>query len=133
MSVLPGKPAASTARSGMRLLSLLVVLGWATAGKAQEDLNVLTADQAGVSPRKMLYSYLQAEAQKHFEARRQAVAALKTPEDVRRRQQDLKAKFLDALGGFPARTPLNATVLGKEQRDGYHVERIIYESRPNHQ
>ena len=40
----------------------------------------------------MLSSYLKAEAQKAFDARRAAVAALKTPDDVARRQRELKAQ-----------------------------------------
>jgi dienelactone hydrolase/pimeloyl-ACP methyl ester carboxylesterase len=81
---------------------------------------------------KMLYSYLLGQAQKHFDARRQVVAALKTPEDVRKRQQELKARFIEALGGFPKRTPLKARVVGKIPCEGYTVERVIYESRPEH-
>jgi len=95
----------------------------------------LTSPQSAgepVAPRKMLYAYLQAEAQKHFDARRQAVAALKTPDAVRKRQADLKAKFLAALGGFPEKTPLNPQVVGTIQGDGFTVEKLIYENRPGH-
>src|SRR5262249_59151747 len=81
---------------------------------------------------RMLRAYLLAEAQKAFDARRTAVAALKTPEDVRKRQKELRAKFVEALGGFPDKTPLNARVVGTDQRDGYRVERVVYESRPDH-
>ena len=96
---------------------------------AQDDLTVLKADEA--TPR-LLYRHLQAECGKHFDARRKAVAALKTPEDVRRRQEMLKAKFVDAIGGFPEKTPLNARVVERQQRKGYVVEKVIFESRPNH-
>jgi dienelactone hydrolase/pimeloyl-ACP methyl ester carboxylesterase len=81
---------------------------------------------------RMLYAHLLGQAQKHFDARRQAVAALKTPEDVRRRQKELRQRFVAALGGFPERTPLNARVVGKIDGDGYRVERVVYESRPDH-
>lgn len=109
----------------------LLVLCLATA-QAQEDLTVLRPTRDGVPPPKMLYTYLQGQAQKHFDERRQAVAALKTSEEVRKRQQELRAKFLESLGGFPERTPLNARVVGSERRDGYRVERVLYESQPNH-
>jgi dienelactone hydrolase len=99
---------------------------------AQQDLSVLEADKESVPPRQMLLTYLRVEAQKHFDARRAAVAALKTPEDIQRRQRELKARFIEALGGFPAKTPLNARVVGREQGDGYRLERVIYESRPQH-
>lgn len=40
--------------------------------------------------------------------------------------------MIEALGGFPEKTPLRPQVVGKEQRDGYRIEKLIYESRPNH-
>src|SRR4051812_8132781 len=90
---------------------------------ADEDLRVL--DDAQKS-RTMLSSYLKEEARKHFDARRARVAALKTPEAWVRRQDELRGKFLAALGAFPERTPLNARVSGREQRDGYAVERVVF-------
>ncbi len=99
---------------------------------AQEDLTILKAGPDGGSPRAMLITYLKAEAQKAFEARRAAVASLKLPEDVARRQRDLKARFIEALGGFPERTPLKPRVVGSQAGPGYRLERIIYESRPDH-
>jgi cephalosporin-C deacetylase-like acetyl esterase len=116
----------------MRLLALTLMASVLSLASAPDDLTVLKADPNGVPPNKMLYTYLQAEAQKLFETRRQAVAALKTPEDVHRRQKELKAKFIESLGGFPERTPLNPRTVGSLQRDGYRIEKVIYESRPNH-
>jgi len=97
----------------------------------QEDLTVLKPE-AGRPPRKMLYAHLESEAGRLFQERRKAIEALKTPEDVRRRQEALRERFFQALGGFPERTPLNPRVVGKDPRDGYHVERVIFESRPGH-
>lgn len=82
--------------------------------------------------RRMLYTYLERECAPHFEARRKAVEALKTPADVKRRQDDLRAKFLAALGGLPERTPLNPRVTGVLPRKGTRIEKVIYESRPDH-
>ncbi|HLY07929.1 MAG TPA: prolyl oligopeptidase family serine peptidase [Planctomycetota bacterium] len=83
-------------------------------------------------PRKMLYTYLQGECGRAFEARRYDVAAMKSEDDLRKRQESLRAKFIAALGGFPDRTPLNDRVVGTVKGDGFRVERVIYESRPNH-
>jgi dienelactone hydrolase len=121
----------------LALLGPLVILPVALpqeTGKNQptEDLTVLTGGAKETPPHKLLYEYLRGEAQKCFEARRKVVAALKTADDGHRRQRELRARFIDAIGGFPEKTPLNADVIGKEQRDGYRVERIIYESRPLH-
>jgi cephalosporin-C deacetylase-like acetyl esterase len=80
----------------------------------------------------MLHRYLLEEAHQQFETRRKAIAAIKTPEDIARRQKDLRAFFLRALGDMPERTPLNPRVVGILKHDGYHVEKVIFESRPNH-
>jgi cephalosporin-C deacetylase-like acetyl esterase len=111
---------------------LAALLALTSLAHAQDDLTVLKPAPGEPSPRKMLYAYLEAQAKGHFDARRKAVAALKTPEDVQKRQQELRAKFLGALGDLPEKTPLKARVVGKEDRDGYRVEKVIYESRPDH-
>src|SRR6516162_1977767 len=80
----------------------------------------------------MLYTYLQKQAEQKFAERRAAVAACKTKEDVKRRQVKTKEFFLEALGGFPERTPLNPRVVAREEKSAYVTERVIYESRPNH-
>jgi cephalosporin-C deacetylase-like acetyl esterase len=116
----------------MRVLAVVATLVLAEASPAQQDLNVLKPEAGPVPPRKMLYAYLQAQAQQHFDARREAVQAIKTPEDFKQRQRLLKAKFLESLGGFPAKTPLNARVVGKLAGDGFHVDKVIYESQPQH-
>jgi cephalosporin-C deacetylase-like acetyl esterase len=110
------------------LLVQLIVCGHVVA---QEDLNVLPSD-AKNAPRRMTREFMLGEAQKHFDARRKTVAALKTPADVEKRQKELRERFLEAIGGFPEKTPLKARVVGKEQRDGYRVEKVVYESRPDH-
>ena len=80
----------------------------------------------------MLARYLERQIDERLEGRRKEVAALKTPEAIRRRQADIRSKFLTALGDLPPKTPLNARVVGRDPRDGYSVERVIYESRPGH-
>jgi len=46
--------------------------------------------------------------------------------------QSIRKKFADLLGNFPPKSPLNATVTGTLQRDGYRIEKIIYESFKSH-
>jgi dienelactone hydrolase len=80
----------------------------------------------------MLHRYLLDQARRSFDARRRAIAAIKAPEDIARRQQELRAFFLRSLGDLPERTPLNPRVVGALRRDGYRVEKVIFESRPAH-
>lgn len=70
-----------------------------------------------------------------FEATRasrdRAIAALTDQAGVRTRQQRVRAEFARELGGLPnQKSPLNARVTGKLDRDGYSVEKVIFESLP---
>jgi dienelactone hydrolase len=100
------------------------------------DLQVLKPvgiDSADPTPAHgWLYRDLVKQAQGQFSARRRAIAAIKTPEDIARRQKELRAFFLRSLGDLPERTPLNPRVVGTLPRDGYRVEKVIFESRPGH-
>jgi cephalosporin-C deacetylase-like acetyl esterase len=114
------------------IMATVLAIACAKGLAAQENWTVLdrrTEDPAA----RLLYHYLQGEAGRHFDARREAVAALETPEDIRQRQVELKERFLQALGGFPERTPLNGRVIDRQRRDGYDVEKVIYDSRRDHQ
>jgi len=73
---------------------------------------------------------LTALAQQQFAARKAAIARIKTPADVRARQEYIRTKLLEEIGGLPARTPLNARVTGTFDRTGYRVEKLVYESQP---
>jgi murein DD-endopeptidase MepM/ murein hydrolase activator NlpD len=97
--------------------------------EAQDGLAVLGPGEA---PRTMLYRALEQQARERLDARRKEVAELKTPEAIRARQKAIRARFLEALGDLPEKSPLNARVVGVDRRDGYRVERVIYESRPAH-
>lgn len=53
-------------------------------------------------------------------------------EDWESKRPQLKREFFDMLGlwPLPERTPLNAKVTGKLQRDGYRVENVHFQSKP---
>jgi len=46
------------------------------------------------------------------------------------RRAELRNKFVRAVGAFPDRTPLNAQVVATVPREGYRVEKVLFESRP---
>jgi dienelactone hydrolase len=65
------------------------------------------------------------------EARRAAFAAVRTEADLRALRGDLRAKVLDIIGGLPEeRAPLHARVTGTLPREGYRIERVVFESLP---
>ena len=50
-----------------------------------------------------------------------AWTACATPAALAARQAEVRAKTIDALGGFPEKTPLNAQVTGRVQKEGYTI------------
>lgn len=112
------------------LLLAALCFGLVTATAAADELTVLPKAIDGVAPGDMLHHYLLAKADEAFARRREAYEKLKTPEDVARYQQRLRQFFLDQLGGLPERTPLDAQVVDRRARDGYRIEKVIFQSMP---
>ena len=56
--------------------------------------------------------------------------SLKTPAEVAAYQREVREKAVAAMGGFPARCPLNARVTGTLERGAYRIEKVLFESRP---
>lgn len=76
--------------------------------------------------------------QEHFVARVREIeregerrrAALKTKADAEAYVRDVRHRIAASFGLFPERTPLQARVTGKLERDAYTIEKVIFESRP---
>jgi len=77
-----------------------------------------------------LPDYLRALAREAYLRRNRALAAVRTPEEVRQRQRWVQQTFWKLVGGPVERTPLNTRVVGGFQRSGYRLEKLVYESRP---
>ena len=54
-----------------------------------------------------------------------------TPAGMKEHQASLKAGMSSAIGRMPERSPLNAQTLRKYVRDGYTIEKVMFESHPN--
>jgi len=59
------------------------------------------------------------------------VAAIQTADGARERNRFVRAKEHDLLGGWTAKTPLTPRVVKVTQRDGYRIENVMYQSRPD--
>ena len=77
-----------------------------------------------------LREWLLAEANQALQQRRNHFETLKTPEQIVDYQRQLRARFLESLGDFPERTPLNARVVGEVRSDAFRIEKILFESQP---
>lgn len=121
-------------RSKMRWLVVGVLMSWlATVTQAADDLYRVLPDKVdGVAPQELMEKYLLKLCNEAFERRDANYEKLKTPEDCAAYQRRMKSFFLEQLGEFPERTPLNAKVVDSQTRDGYRIEKVIYESQPKH-
>ena len=79
-----------------------------------------------------LYRYLSGQAFERLERRAEAVAKLKTADQWRKRQAEIRMTLNDIVGPFPEKTPLNARVTCIVRKDGFRVEKIVYESMPGY-
>src|SRR5579862_4954983 len=103
----------------------LLLIGCATL-YAQSSLEV-TAGLDGMVDR-----YLTAIASRQWETRAAQVAALYTRAEVQARQEYIRRKLVEEIGGFPEKTMLNPRLTGTLDRGDYKVEKLIYESQPHY-
>jgi cephalosporin-C deacetylase-like acetyl esterase len=98
-----------------------------------EDLVVLPSKIGDVvAPSEMMDAYLKRLAYDAFDRRKAEYEKIKTVEQQMDYGKRMREFFVAQLGGFPERTPLNAKVVGSLARDGYRIEKIIFESQPRH-
>ena len=97
---------------------------------AEENLNVLPETIDGFPPHEMMHQYLCGQIAQQFKNWQGKYERRKTTDQITEYQKRLRGKFLEAIGGLPEKTPLNPQITGVVKRDGYHVEKIIFESRP---
>jgi len=97
-----------------------------------DDFTVLPEKTDGISSSQMMSVYLQKQVDAAFDLRAEAYETLKTEEQLIAHQRRMRKFFIEQLGGFPERTPLNPLITGMRQMDGYRIEKVIYESQPKH-
>ena len=107
---------------------VLVAAAVRAAAAEKDDLAVLEPGKGGGA----LRDYLVGACTQCFTARRQAVAAIETPQQVAERQKALRDAWMAAIGPLPEKTLLRARTVAILDRDGYRIEKVLYESRPNH-
>ncbi len=71
------------------------------------------------------------ETVRQIEAKRvSTIDQLKTKSDAEAYVASIRARILECFGPFPEKTPLNPKVTGTLDRDGYRIEKLLFESRP---
>lgn len=117
----------------MRRACFVLILSlacYSAAGQGASELDFVTGLTEHQNIRKMLPSYMQGEALKLLDARRQEIGRLGGPDQVAARKAQIRNQLLEVLGGLPERTPLNARIVGALERPNYRIEKVVFESQP---
>ena len=114
------------------LLISLIFIGLFKSLHAQDDVNLFNYWKYYSDAENSLYKYFGSVAFEQLEVRKTEIDKLKTKADWQKRQTLVRNKLLEIVGPFPEKTPLNAQVTGVIQKDGYRVEKVIYESMPGY-
>jgi cephalosporin-C deacetylase-like acetyl esterase len=95
-----------------------------------ENLNVFQQWLRWNNPGSLLIYYLNNQAFEYYERRDREIAKLATSGDWIRRQAEVREKLTGFMGSLPEKGPLNPIITGIIKRDGYRIEKVIYESFP---
>ncbi len=100
--------------------------------QAQDDVSLFKYWQYYSDIENSLYKHFCSEALDQLELRKNEIENLNTKTDWQQRQSLVREKLLKIIGPFPEKTKLNSQVTGILQKDGYSIEKVIYESIPGY-
>ncbi|MEP6595515.1 MAG: alpha/beta hydrolase family protein [Ginsengibacter sp.] len=100
------------------------------AKEEAENLNVFQQWITWNNPGSLAISHLTSQAEDLYKIRDEEIAKLKTRSDWQKRQVVVKNKLKELIGTFPKKEALNPEVTGVVQKEGYRIEKIIYEPVP---
>ena len=99
-------------------------------GQTADELNFLKALTDFQQIRSMLPAYVNGRAAALLRERSAEIERISTKPDVEKRRAYTREKMIEALGGLPERTPLNARTVAVLDRGDYKIEKVIFESQP---
>ncbi len=112
------------------ILYLLLNICFNFTSAQDEDFNILNKWIKWNNQSGMLLHYLNAQAFDYLDLRDKEISKLNTKTDWIERQEKVKEMLMEMVGPFPEKTPLSPRITGVLKKDGYRVEKIIYESMP---
>jgi dienelactone hydrolase len=99
--------------------------------QAQEST---TRPQPGVQPlnrfSRMVQEWFIEQVRAAEDKNKERLAGLKTKADAEAYVRSVQQRIAESFGPLPERTPLNAKITGKVERDTYRIEKVLFESRP---
>jgi hypothetical protein len=114
------------------LISFSLILASFLSIRAQEDIKLFNYWTYYSDIENVLYKHFCDVAVQQLEARRSEIGRIHSKEKWLERQSGVRSKLSEMTGPFPEKTPLNVQVVGIVRRDGYRIEKIIYESMPGY-
>lgn len=112
------------------LLIFLLASGGNPVIAQEENLNIFDRWIDWTDGKNMLVHHLNTQAFALLDNRDNIINGLKTKEDWINRQKNVRDALMKTVGPFPEKTPLNAKITGVIKKDGYRIEKVIYESMP---
>jgi len=124
------KPMMEDRRQKVIIIStmMLILCHQAVGGEFLRAVDLTVLDRPADT---MMRDYLTAMIDEQFAKRAMTLAALKSAEDWDRHAAFIRDSMSAWTGPFPKRTPLQTRITGRITRDGYVLEKVIFESRPN--
>ncbi len=113
-------------------LSLVFLFIYLIPLHSQDDVDLFDYWQYYSDAENSLYKYFCSAAFLQLEERKTVIDNLQSKGDWIKRQVDVRGKLLNIIGQFPEKTPLNINVTGIIHKEGYRVEKLIYESQPGY-
>jgi len=110
--------------------TLFSFLPEATAADAVVKKEVTALEPLNRFPR-MMQDWLVTEVRAAETRGNNRRAELKTKADAEAYVKSVQQRIRDCFGAMPEKTPLNAKVTKTLEREGYRIENVIFESRPN--
>jgi dienelactone hydrolase len=112
---------------------LLIIFGFfPESAMAQDDVSLFNYWQYYSDAENSLYKYFCSVGFQQLEERIAVIDKLQSKEDWLKRQVAVREKLVSIIGPLPEKTPLNIQITGTIQKEGYRVEKLIYESLPGY-
>ncbi len=112
------------------LLVLLCPLVTSIVSGQEEDLSILAKWVRWSDSSNLLQHHLNTLALRQVAGREEEIRSLRSAEEWRLRQAQVRHILHQVIGPFPDKSPLNAKVVGTVIKSRFRVEKIIFESLP---
>ena len=114
------------------LFAVFTAAGFSATAPPPPEAFMVFPKSPAPGPRITPYLKYQTElAWRQDDIRRKVFEGMREERDLFRVQSELRHKLLDMIGGLPAqKTPLRPRITGRIQMDGFHIEKLLFQSLP---